>query len=292
MVAPTITQGFVTEFGTDVHLEFDQRGALLRPTVTSKGIIHANDCRFYIMGNGVTQTKTRNGDIPQQDLDLSYVTATMEDRFWRKDVDELDISKITAELRPVLVQDAAGAFGRYADQQIIDALQAGKGSTVGDGTTGLGRNTALGAIRQLLNTGMRNDGRIFGIISPNMCSQLMTEEEFASADYNGPDDLPYKRMGMDVRSWNGVHWIVHPYLPGAQTTDAFGYVYHQSAIGHAVNAEVQIRWTEKEAGWGWISKGAMSMGAIAIDSTGIVEINVNDNVALAADANSSLAVAA
>ncbi len=291
MAAPTITNGFVTSFGQDVHLEFNQRGSLLRPCVTTRGIIRAETARFYVMGNGVTVEKSRNGNIPNQDIDLSYVTATMVDRYWRKDIDELDVSKITAELRPTLVMDAAGAFGRYTDDQIIDALDAGASYYIGDYSTALGRNVALGGIRQLLNTGMRNDGQIFAIISPNMCSQLMTEDEFASADYVGADDLPYKKMGMDIRTWSGVHWITHIGINGRATTQARGLMFHKSAIGHAVNAEVQVKFSEKPEGWGWIAKGAMSMGAIAIDSTGIIEMRVNDNVALAADANSSSAAA-
>lgn len=291
MSAPTITQGFVIDFGKDVHLEFNQRGSLLRPAVNTRGIIRAETARFYVMGNGITTEKARNGNIPQQDLDLSYVTATMVDRYWRKDVDELDMAKVTAELRPVLIQDAAGAFGRYADDQIIQALDAGASFYIGDYSTAMGRNVALGASRQLLNTGMRNDGQIFAIITPNQRSQLMTEDEFASADYVGSDDLPYKQMGMDVRTWEGVHWITHIGLNGRGTTQCRGLMYHKSALGHAVNAEVAIKWAEKEEGWGWIAKGAMSMGAIAIDPTGIVEMRTNDLANLAADANSSSAAA-
>mgnify|MGYP003652323603 CR=1 FL=1 len=62
MAAPTITEGFVVDFGTDVHLEFNQRQAMLRPTVNTRGIIRAETARFYVMGNGETSSKTRNGD--------------------------------------------------------------------------------------------------------------------------------------------------------------------------------------------------------------------------------------
>jgi hypothetical protein len=291
MAAPTITQGFVIDFGKDVHLEFNQRSAMLRPTVDTRGIIRAETARFYVMGNGITQTKSRNGDIPQQDLDLSYVTATMADRYWRKDVDKLDMAKVTAELRPILVEDASGAFGRYADDQIIQAMDAGAGTNLGNSTTEtrFGRNAALGMFRTLMNTGMRNDGRIFAAITPNACSQLMTEPEFASADYTGPTDLPWKAMGMDIRTWLGVHWIVCTRNTGNNTSQAFQYMWHQSAVGHAVNAEVEIEFAQKEAGWGWIAKGAMSMGAVVKDGTGVVRYVSDDTLALAADVNTSIA---
>jgi hypothetical protein len=57
-------------------------------------------------------------------------------------------------------------------------------------------------------------------------------------------------------------------------------MWHWRSVGHAIGAEVDITWQWENLMKGWSGAGSMSMNAVVIDSLGLVEIHVDDTVAL------------
>lgn len=279
MAGPTIDQAFITKFEKDLHLTYRQMASKLRGLVRTDAQVNGSTARFYKLGTLVATAKSRNGEIPSQNPDHSYATATMVDRYISLYADQLDLTKLDVDLKSGYLRAGAAAFGVETDDQIIQAL-TGATTNFGGYSGNWSQNNALIACRYFDINNVPDDGRRFAAVTPYGWAHLMTIDEFIRSDYVGPDDLPYKKMGMEVRTWLGINWIKHTRLPGSGTTQAKSYLWHMDAVGHGINAEVQTNWEWKNERWAWNMAGAMSMGATVIDATGVFEARWNDETAL------------
>jgi hypothetical protein len=275
----TIDDAFIDKFNADVHVAYQQMMSKLRGTVRTDADVRASKVRFQKLGVITTTTKGRNGEIPPTNPEHTWVEATMADSYALIYVDQLDLTKLNIEIRGNYVTEMAAAFARETDDIIIDAMAAGATQTVGTGYGGaMTRNLALEAVELLDVNEVPNDGNVYCAITPRQWAHLMTVEEFQNSDYNGPD-LPFTKR-QDVRTWYGVHWMKHNRLPGARTANCDCYMWHRSALGHGINAEVDITWDWENPRKAWSAAGSMSMGATTIDANGFIEIQVDDTAAL------------
>ena len=74
-------------------------------------------------------------------------------------------------------------------------------------------------------------------------------------------------------SWMGVNWIVHSSLPGIGTNAEKCFMYHRSAIGHAVDAsgiDNVIGYDEEQAYS--FSRTSAHMGSKLLQNSGVVVI--------------------
>jgi hypothetical protein len=254
-------------------------GSKLRGLVRTDGQVVGSSVNFYKLGTLAAVTKARNGDIPVQNPDHSKVTATMSDHYIHMLADQLDLTKLEVDVRKGYVDAGASAFGIKTDQIIIDAMSTGATVNFGAYTGNLTKAQALLGVQKLNEAFVPDDGKRFALISAAGWSHLMNIDQFVRSDYVGPD-LPFKQMGIEARTWLGVHWMCSQYLPGVGTATAKYYLFHSSAVGHGINADVSTQWQWKNEKWAWSMAGAMSMGAVVIDPTGIVEMRFNDTAAL------------
>jgi hypothetical protein len=93
-------------------------------------------------------------------------------------------------------------------------------------------------------------------------------DEFVNADYVGDSVLT---GGFETRKWLGVNWVLHNALP-VDNDKRQCFMYHASAIGHAVGQEVKtdISWHGERAAH--FVSNSMSQGSTLIDQTGIVRM--------------------
>jgi hypothetical protein len=281
MAGPTIDQAFITQFNKDLHLTYRQMGSKLRGLVRTDGQVVGSSVNFYKLGTLAAGTKARNGDIPVQNPDHSKVTANMADYYIHMLADQLDLTKLEVDVRKGYVEAGASAFGIKTDEIIIKAMSDGATVNYGGYSGNLTRNNALLGVQKLNEKFVPDDGKRFALVTASAWSHLMAIDQFVRADYVGPD-LPFKQMGIEARTWLGVHWMCSQYLPGAGTNQAKYYLFHSSAVGHGINADVSTQWQWKNEKWAWSMAGAMSMGAVVIDTNGIVEMRFDDTAALAA----------
>jgi len=119
-----------------------------------------------------------------------------------------------------------------------------------------------------------DDGQRFAVIGWKQWSDLLTIPEFASADFVGTDDLPWR--GTQAKRWLGTLWFPHSGLPlssGVRTC----FWYHRSAIGHAIGQDVttDITWHGDRAAH--FVSNSMSQGACMIDEDGVVRLPALEN---------------
>lgn len=278
MPAPTIDDAFIQKFNRDVHLEFQQRGSLFRNLVRTDAEVMASTLRFQKMGTITVGSKARNGTIPISNPEHSHVDVTMLDRYAAVLIDKLDLTKLNIPVRSGYVENMTAGFGRETDDQIITAMSGGT-QFVGT-TTAITRNLALLAREALDDNNVFSDGRCYCAVTPRQWSHLMTIEQFVKEEFIGYDQLPWKQEGFQMKLWNRVYWFVSTRLPGVKTATAKCLMWHKTAIGHGINAEVDITWDWENLMKGWSGAGSMSMNGVIIDTRGLVEIRVDDTAAL------------
>lgn len=280
MPASTIDLAFIKQYEAEVHEAYQRMGSKLRGTVRTKSGIVGSSTTFQKVGKGSATQKGRNAQVPAMGITHTPVECTLQDWYAGDWVDKLDELKTNIDERRVIANGGAYALGRKTDELIIAALDAiGSGQNVtGAGnladTAGLTIEKVMAALEILNNADVPDDGQRFAVVSPGAWSDLLAISQFASADYTGAD-LPYKAGAGTMRTWLGVTWMTHSGL-SLSSSDRLNYMYHRSALGHAIAAEIttDITWHGDHAAH--FINNMMSQGAVAIDATGIARIIISE----------------
>lgn len=265
----TIDTAFVKQFESEVHTAYQRMGSKLRNTVRVKNSVTGMSTTFQKIGKGTAGKKARNGVVPIMNLDHTAIECILQDYYAGDWVDKLDELKINHDERAAVSSAGAYALGRKTDEMIIDELAK---TTLQAPTTAGGLTLAKvqEGIELLGNKDVPDDGDRYAVIGWKQWAELLGIKEFASADYVGPDELPFN-MNIQAKKWLGTMWIPHSGLPMAGT-DRSIFWYHKNAIGHAVGADVQsdITWHGDKASH--FVNNMMSQGSALIDSDGVLEI--------------------
>lgn len=272
----SISQAFIKQYEADVHIAYQRMGAKLRNTVRSKTSTTGAATVFQKAGTGTAATKSRHGMVPVMNIEHTQVECGLEDYYAGDWLDKLDEIKTNVDERQTLVDAGAYALGRKTDEMIL-AAAAGATKSVGDYANGLTKPILLAAFESLNAADVPDDGQRFGVVGPHQWNELLNIDEFASSDF-ASDAFPWLK-GTESRKWLGITWMMHTGLPatGAQR-DCF--LWHKTAIGHAIGAEVQsdITWHGDRAAF--FVNNMMSQGAVLIDASGVIKIKVSDAAAI------------
>jgi hypothetical protein len=271
-MSSSIDQAFVKQFEADVHLAYQQMGTKLRATVRSKSGVVGASTTFQKVGKGTASTKSRHGIVPVMNLNHEPVECILSDYYAGDWVDALDELKTNIDERRVVASAGAYALGRKTDELIITAMAATTQS-VAAATSGLTKAKILGAIEKLNANDVPDDGRRFAVVGVRQWNELLSMDEFVSAEYVG-DETPLA-SGFETKKWLGLIWVLHNGLPVASNSRSC-FLYHSSSIGHACGQDVKsdISWHGERAAH-FISN-SMSQGAVLIDDEGIIKVQCTE----------------
>jgi len=293
-MSTSIDNAFVRQYERDVHDVFQRQGAVLLNAVRKQMSVVGTSTTFQKIGKGVATTKARHGLITPMNQDHTAIECTLADFYAGDYVDKLDQAKTNIDEQGALARGGAWALGRKVDEQITTVLDSTTQSTVSITVTSSGATRAglLSMVAALHANDVPNDGEIYAALTPKAWAQAMTITAFASADFVGPNGLPYVEgapVGM-WKPWMNVRWTMHTGLPGVGTGTAKVFAWHKSAVGYAAasaagniagNAGVaaDITWHGDRAAH--FVNHMMSGGACLIDTTGVIEGNLDDTAAVA-----------
>ena len=265
-MSTSIEQAFVKHFQADVHMAYQRMGSKLRSTIRSKNNIRGASTVFQKVGQGTASTKSRHGQIPVMNLNREPVECHLADYYAGDWIDQLDDLKTKSDERDVIANAGAYALGRKTDELVIAELDKST-NYAGDDSDGLTRDKVLAAFELLGIADVPDDGQRYAVVGWKQWSDLLSIDEFANADYVGPDDLPWR--GTQAKRWLGTLWIPHSGLSVAADVRLCHW-YHKTAVGHAVGAEVKsdITWHGDRAAY--FVANMMSQGACIIDEDGVV----------------------
>ena len=263
----SLDTAFVKQFEREVHEAYQRQGSKLRATVRNRNDVKGATCVFPKVGTGVAMTKAQGAFVPVMNLDHSTIEVTLYDYYAGDWLDKLDELKIAHDERAVIANAGAYALGRKTDELIISALSAST-NTTSVTTGGMSITKALDAFETLGENDVPDDGQRFAVVGYKQWSELLQNEEFASAQYVGDTELPWKNT--QAKKWLGMTWLQHNGLPIDNTGIRKCFVYHKNAVGHASGADVMtdISWHGDRASF--FVNNMMSQGAGLIDNEGVV----------------------
>lgn len=270
---------FQIQYRQEYIKQFEQHESLLRETVTTEAVIKGQQAVFLVAGSGSAAAVTRgtNGMIPARPDSLTQNTCTLQE--WHDLVRKTGFNVFASQgnQRAVMQMSSVGVLNRKIDSTITTQLDTG---TVAIGTTGAGGTIpnisfVMNGLVKLQNAGVPWDGQITLLCQPSFLAYLMQATEFASAKY--VDIKPFANEGATFRDrprayeWMGMTIIAHPNLTGRGTNAEYSYMYHKSAVGHAMDTSglsTPVGYFE-EQDYSW-ARATAYMGAKVLQNTGIV----------------------
>ncbi len=264
---------FQTQYRQEFIAGFEQTESLVRKLVTTEAVIKGNQATFLVADSGGAEAQTRgvNGLIPARADELEQLTATLVE--WHDLVRKTNFNVFASQgnQREIMQKTTMGVINRKIDQDVIAELGTANITTGSAVTASLA--LAMKAKTILGNNDVPRDNRLNALITPAFEAYLMQTEEFASADY--VNNKPFT-TDMTMFRWAGVNWVVHPNLPGKGTAEETCFMFHQTAIGHAVNKkdmESRVGYDEEQA-YSW-ARASIDMGAKLLQNSGVVKIAHN-----------------
>lgn len=292
-MSTSINTSFVRQYERDVHDIFQREGSVLKPGVRFKPGVVGESTTFQKIGKGTATTKARHGTITPMNQSHTAITCSLSDFYSGDWVDRLDEAKTNIDERNAIARGGAMAIGRKIDEQILTVLDSTSETTVTWTLTSSG--TIRNAMNAMIGDLMKNDayepGQMYGVLSPVAWEMASTVKEFASSDYITESGKPYVQGApvMRFKMWNQVLWTVHSGVPGVGTATSKVFVWNKRAVGyaagkHAANlAGTMGKETSVGADITWhgdraahFINHAMSGGACLIDTTGVIEGNLDD----------------
>ena len=255
---------------------FEQHQSLLRDSVTTEAVIKGNQATFLVADSGGATAVTRgvNGLIPARADNLTQTTATLVE--WHDLVRKTDFNVFASQgnQRAIMQQTSMSVVNRKMDSDILTTLATGT-ITLTAATASL--DFVMKAKTKLGNAGVPWDNNIWAVISPAFDAYLSQTKEFASREYvnrlpTEGADLAWRDKPL-VYYWMGVNWIVHPNVSGVGTAAELCFMYHKTAIGHAVNTaglQAEVGYVGEHA-YSW-ARTSIDMGSALLQNTGVVEM--------------------
>lgn len=235
---------FQRQYRQEMIAAFEQGQTLLRATVTTETITKGNQATFLVAGSGGAQAVTRgvNGMIPTRGNDQTQLTATLTEWHDLPRETRFNIFASQGDQRSMLQKTSVEVINRKIDHDIIAELNTG---TVNTGATAVASlSFVMKAKTKLLNALVPWDNNIWAVVTPAFMAYLEQIAAYSSSDYVDVKPLAGAAAGSTAwedkvkpRQWLGVNWVMHPSLPGNATAAEKCFMYHRSAIGHAMDTE-------------------------------------------------------
>lgn len=269
---------FQIQYRQEFIAGFEQHESLLRMSVTTEAVIKGNQATFLVADSGGATTTIRglNGMIPARADNLSQPVATLVERQDLVRKTGFNIFASQGNQREIMQATSRGVVNRRADQDIIDALATATNDT---GAAVKGSVRLFQKARAILgNNDVPWDGNVALLATPAFVAYLEESPQWSSADYVNMKPFAGQDSNWDdsmkAYRWKKCWIIEHPNLPGAGTAAESCFLYHKSAVGHALDtAGIQAKiGLDEEQDYSWARTTAY-MGGVLLQNSGVVVIH-------------------
>jgi|TARA_R110001592_G_scaffold325372_2_gene605326 hypothetical protein len=266
-----LSPAFVTLFDAEVKQAYQGKAVMVGATRQRRGV-EGSTVKFPKVGKGVATLRVPQTDVVPLNVDFAQVTATMQDWNAAEYSDIFMQQKVNFEERSELVQVVANAIGRRQDQLILDALLAGKGSTIAHGSANL-TVAKLRSAKKTLDTKNVPPQDRHMVIHANNLAHLLSETSVTSADFNTVRAL----VSGELDTFLGFKFhTIGDRTEGGLEINASSHrkclAFHKDAIGYAegIGPKTEINYVPEKTSF--LVNAMLSACSVGIDSEGIVEV--------------------
>lgn len=273
---------FQIQYRQEFIQSFEQHQSLLRDLVTTEAVIKGQQAVFLVAGSGSAAAVTRgtNGRIPARSDNLTQNTCTLQE--WHDLVRKTGFNVFASQgnQRAVMQMTTMAVLNRKIDELIINELNTG---TVAIGSSSTIPSVSLfqnGRVK-LSNASVPWDSNISLLCQPSFIAYLEQAPEFSNAQYvdvrpyAGDNNASWKDKPQAYR-WRNCLILEHPNLPGKGTSSEKSFLFHKSALGHAMDTAGMTTPVgyDQEQDYSWARASAF-MGAKLLQNTGIVVLTAD-----------------
>tara|TARA_Y100001938_G_C8092574_1_gene435970 strand:- start:184 stop:1038 length:855 start_codon:yes stop_codon:yes gene_type:complete len=280
-----LSTAFIQLFDAEVKQAY-QGTSQLAGTVRTRTGVEGSTVNFPSVGKGAAVVRTPQTDVVPLNTAFSTVSCTLSDYIAAEYSDIFNQQKVNFDERQELAQVVGSAIGRRQDQIILDAIAAASaGSTVANTVVTSGSAAAsdlnvgkIIAAAEAMNTKNVPSTDRHMVIHASGLASLLADERAVSADFN---QLQALQRG-DINSFMG--FTIHVLgdrdeggLAKDGSNDRTNFAFHKSAVGCAVGMPptTKIDWIAEKTSF--LVASCLSMGAVAIDADGIVDITTRES---------------
>lgn len=257
---------------------FEQRQSLLREVCVNEAVIKGNQATFLVAGTGsdVATTRGTNGLIPAKADTLTQTSATLAEWHDLRRKTGFNVFESQSDQRRIMQENTLAVINRKIDSDILTTL--GTATVTAGSAVTASLSYVMRAKTILGNSGIPWDSNIYAVVSPAFEAYLMQIKEFADRQYVNTAPMPGAdaawRDRPQMYMWAGVNWIVHPNISGVGTNAEKCFMFHKTALGHAVNTagmDMQIGY-DGEQDYSW-ARCSIFMGTALLQNSGVVVMN-------------------
>lgn len=271
---------FMIQYRQEYIQAFEQHASIVRETVTTEAVIKGQQAVFLVAGSGSATAATRgtNGRIPARADANTQNTCTLQE--WHDLVRKTGFNIFASQgnQRSIMQMTSMAVLNRKIDALITAELSNG---TVAIGTAAQtipNVSLVMNAQVKLQNAQVPWDNNVTLLCQPSFIAYLMQAPEWTSALYVDPKTFtgtsnPNWRDKPSAWKWMNMLVLSHPNLTGRGTTSETSYMYHKSAIGHAMDTaglQTPVGYFE-EQDYSW-ARATAYMGAKLLQNAGVVVI--------------------
>lgn len=268
------------EYDAYVHAAFQSMGGLLDGTFRERTGVIGNVEQFRVSSQIVATQKAPQAQLTPLNMVFSPVLATLAPWSAPDFVNIFEETDINFAPAREIADGCVKAIKRRRDQIRIDALDASATTNViADGGTGF-TFVKFEQMIQFLAENSASRGMVTCAISAAGQRQLMGEVQITNQFY--VNYKPIAGSGLDGATIQNVKFVVIPNmleggLPLAGNIRTC-FAWNWEAVGHA---ESDLQRTDMQ--WQglyecWLINCRIKAGAVAVDDTGIVKINIDESV--------------
>jgi len=221
-----------------------------------------------------------NGRIPARPDDNTQNTCNLYE--WHDLVKKTGFNVFASQgnQRAMMQMTTLAVINRKIDDVIIDEMNDNATVSIGSAATLPSVSLFQNGRVKLSNAAVPWDSNITLLCQPAFLAYLEQAPEFTNADY--VNVRPYAGQDPSWRDtpmaykWRNALIIEHPNLPGKGTSSEINFMYHKSAVGHAVNTggmESPVGYDEEQA-YSW-ARCSCYMGAKLLQAAGVVKITAD-----------------
>jgi hypothetical protein len=265
---------FITKFVDEVTSVFQTEGSRIRPQVWTNNAIVGSQVRFPLLDVAdVVKDRPAHSLLAGDGNAHSNVTATLHDYDSWRFIDDLAQFKTNVEYRQPYAESITQALGRSIDIVLLDAMNASNTSA----GSAAGMDMALFAkVAGLAHTyKWPTTGKMTWVITPKVYAKLAVITQYGSSDYN--DSKPLTKNV--VRNFMGFDIVISPELAAgyaASGTEDVTFAFFNRAVGLGIGKDIAVNVGPSIAhGNSVIVHGKTSAGAVVIQPTGVLKVNVS-----------------
>lgn len=273
---PTASEWFRTQYIEGVIDIFQNKGGRLLNTVRRKtNLASADEAKFHVYGKVEAKKKT-GGQVPVSHAPKSFVLVTTDKYYAATTIEQYDLDRMAPDDVDAAKRAGGFALARKADEIIMDALKLSAVTPI-SGTSFFSPVYNDLITEEFESKDIYDDEEIIVLLSPRAWSQVRRFDEFANADYVGPD-IPWIRK-QHMRTWGGKTYIRVPqsYLDKTGNNRTC-FAYAPSAVGHASLGDLTTIMTWENRFDHWFNNMNMSQGAKIILPEGVLPFTVDESI--------------